>query len=71
MMLIACGESWKKSRRNRDLKQIMEERNIYVQINQTNCESAGIPTIPAVKHFIYLGSVVQKNGSSDIEIEKD
>jgi hypothetical protein len=27
-------------------------------------------TIPTVKHFKYLGSIVQGNGSSDLETEK-
>jgi hypothetical protein len=49
----------------------MEERNIYVQINQRNCKSTGIRTIPSVKQFKYLGAVVQENGSSGLETEKD
>jgi hypothetical protein len=48
----------------------MEERNIYVQINQRSCKSTGIHKILTVKQFKYLGSVVQENCSSDIEIEK-
>jgi hypothetical protein len=47
----------------------MEKLNIFFP-DHTEELQVNRNIIPAVKEFKYLGSIVQDNGSSDLEIEK-